>query len=115
MMGEYMSMMELSDETFVPEVYDSQIPVLVEFYADWCKPCKALVPVLETLAEKYQGRVKICRVNIENAPHMSQQCQILSVPRMFIVNGGHIVHAFGGIPDSIESVLCSRFDELLEN
>jgi thioredoxin 1 len=109
------NIVDCNDDTFVSEVYDSPVPVLVDFHADWCVPCKALDLILERLDQKYDGRIKICKVNIEDAPRISQQCEILSVPKMFFVNQGEIVYTMAGVSDMTEFVLQTRIDEMLRN
>ena len=71
-----------TDENFNQEVLSSDIPVLVDFYADWCGPCKMLAPVIEALAEEYEGKVKIGKLNVDNAPDTAQKFGIMSIPTL---------------------------------
>ena len=103
----------LTDLNFTSEVYESDVPVVVEFFADWCVSCKSLFPILDELAKEYGDKVKICTVNIEKAPAVSQECQIMGVPKIVVVNNGAVVAMFAGFRDNIKSILSGRIEELL--
>jgi thioredoxin 1 len=91
-------MTPINNLNFKTEVLDSQIPVLVDFWATWCEPCKALTPVLEALAEEYQGRLKVVSVNVEDPecgliPH---QCNIRCLPTLVVFKAGDICNRITG-------------------
>lgn len=90
-------------ETFATDVIDAskQIPILVDFWAPWCEPCKSLMPILEKLAVEYQGTFKLAKVNIDEQQQLAQQFAVRSVPTVKIVRNGQIVDEFMGVlPES---------------
>ena len=72
---------------FEGEVLNSEIPVFVDFYADWCGPCKMMAPIVEMLAEKYDGRLKVGKCNIDEEGELQQRYKIMSIPTMMIFSG----------------------------
>ena len=98
-------------DTFETEVMNSSLPVLVDFYADWCGPCQTLAPTLESLAEKYKGKVKICKINVDQAQQLAIAHKIMSIPTMLFVKDGEIKERLlGAYP---EEVLTQKLEELL--
>lgn len=83
-----MSEIIVTKENFDEEVLKSEIPVLVDFYADWCGPCKALAPLISEIAEEYAGKVKVCKVNIDNDGGISESYNIMSVPTLLVFKEG---------------------------
>lgn len=96
-----------TDENFNQEVLSSNIPVLVDFYADWCGPCKMLAPVIETLAGEYEGKVKIGKLNVDNAPDTARNFGIMSIPTLLYFKNGELVNKSIGVvsKSEIEQVL----------
>ncbi len=86
----------VNDSTFESEVIKSNVPVLVDFSATWCGPCKALAPVLEGLAKDYTGKVKIVTLDIDEARNSAIRFNVMSVPTMILFKGGQIVTAVTG-------------------
>lgn len=86
----------VTDETFQAEVLDSPIPVLVDFWAVWCGPCKAIAPTLETLAAKFAGRVKVVKIDIDENERTSEKFGILSIPTLYLFKGGSKVTSIVG-------------------
>jgi thioredoxin 1 len=82
------NVIELNDENFDAEVSKSQQPVLVDFGATWCGPCKALAPVVEKLADETVGKYKICKVDIDDAPKVSARFAVKSVPTILVFKNG---------------------------
>ncbi|MCH5254427.1 MAG: thioredoxin [Lachnospiraceae bacterium] len=75
---------------FEKEVIASDIPVFVDFYADWCGPCKMMAPIIEKLAEKYEGRLKVGKCNIDEENELAVKYKIMSIPTMMIFMGGEV-------------------------
>lgn len=95
MASEYI--IELSSDNFDREVLQSEMPVLVDFWAEWCGPCKMLSPLLEELAVEYAGKVKIGKVNIDNEGSLSLQYNIQSIPTLLIFKKGQITRQHNGL------------------
>ena len=88
---------EFTDAAFKTEVVDSQQPVLVDFWAPWCGPCKMLGPTIEELANTYSGRVRIGKVNIDDNQQVASDYGISSIPTVMIFKGGQVVDKFVGV------------------
>ncbi len=84
------------EETFEAEVLDSDLPVLVDFYTDWCGPCKMMAPVLEELAAEYDGRLIVGKVNAETEPELAREYGISSVPTLILFRGGEAIERMVG-------------------
>ena len=91
-----------TDENFNEEVLASNIPVVVDFYADWCGPCKMLAPVIETLAGELEGKVKIGKLNVDNAPETAQKYGIMSIPTLLYIKNGEVVNKTIGVVSKAE-------------
>lgn len=102
---------KFTDANFKQEVLDSDMPVFVDFYADWCGPCKMMAPVIEKLAEKYDGKVKVGKCNIDEENKIASQYGIMSIPTMMLfINGKVKETVVGAVPqkeleDKIEKAL----------
>ncbi len=93
-------MMELNDLNFEQEVTRAGGPVLVDFYAPWCGPCKMLAPVLEKLAAEYAGRVKFTKVNVDEAQRLAYRFDITGVPTLILFQGPLVLDTFVGVPSA---------------
>ncbi|MFH1855614.1 MAG: thioredoxin [Candidatus Omnitrophota bacterium] len=80
--------MHLTDENFEEEVMKTDVPVLVDFWAEWCMPCKMIAPLLKEIAEEYRGKIKVCKVNVEEAPVTSAEHNVMSIPTLIIFKDG---------------------------
>ena len=94
-----MSIIQLTDKDFEEKVIKSTTPVLVDFYADWCGPCKLAAPVIEELAEEYKGRLTVGKVNVDENSILSGKYGVMSIPTMIVFKDGKEVErasGFGG-------------------
>ena len=102
---------QLTDATFEAEVIKSALPVLVDFWAPWCGPCKMIAPVIEELAKEYDGKVKICKLNTDESPNSASEYHISAIPTVLLFKGGKLVQELVGLQPKEE--LKRRLDELL--
>jgi thioredoxin 1 len=89
--------MLLSEENFDNEVLNSSIPVLVDFWAEWCVPCKRLTPIIEELSKEYSGRVKVLKLNVDSAPETASRYGISGIPALYLFNNGEVVENMVGV------------------
>lgn len=91
--------LELTDDTFEAEVLNSETPVLVDFWAVWCGPCRMIAPVVEELANEYDGKLKVGKVDVDSNPKVSMEYGIRSIPTLLIFKGGEVVDTIvGAVP-----------------
>ena len=96
----------VTDATFDSEVLKSKVPVLVDFWAPWCGPCRTIGPVVEQMAQKYAGRAKVVKVNVDDNPRIAQQFQVMSIPTLITFkNGSAIKRQVGANPTIIPSMI----------
>lgn len=81
----------VTDDTFAAEVRESDIPVVVDFWAEWCGPCKQIGPALEELSDEYAGRVKIVKVNVDENPNAPAEMGVRGIPALFLLKDGQVV------------------------
>lgn len=91
-----MAALHITAENFESEVLKSDVPVLVDFWADWCMPCKMLAPVLEELANEVTN-AKICKINIDEAPELTAQYRVMSVPTLVVFKNGEVALRNSGV------------------
>jgi thioredoxin 1 len=95
---------------FEDEVLKSTIPVLIDFWAEWCQPCRMIGPLLDQLAGEYAGRVKICKVNVDEENDLAGRHNVVSIPTMVVYNGGQVVRQqVGAVPKAQIAALFSDF------
>ena len=87
---------ELTNENFDAEVLQSELPVLVDFWATWCGPCMMLGPTVAEVATEYAGRVKVGKVNVDNAPELAARYGIMSIPALLLFRKGEVVRTSVG-------------------
>jgi len=90
---------QLSDSSFESEVNQSTVPVLVDFWASWCAPCKAIAPVIDQLADAFDGKAKICKLNVDENPATPGQFGVRGIPTMILFKDGQVVdQVVGAVP-----------------
>lgn len=83
-------MKEINSAAFAREVLQSELPVLVDFFAEWCGPCRMLAPVMQELSEKYAGKVKMVKLNVDHAPELASSYGINSIPALLYFKDGQV-------------------------
>ncbi len=91
--------LEVSDQTFEQEVLQSATPVLIDFWAPWCGPCKAIAPVVEELAGTYGGRLKVVKMNVDDNPQTPSRYGVRGIPNLILFKGGQVADQIvGAVP-----------------
>jgi thioredoxin 1 len=89
-------LLTVSDDSFDKEVLESDIPVLVDFWAPWCGPCRMLAPVVQELAKDYEGRLSVAKINVDENPATAQKYQVMGIPTLILFKNGRAVERFVG-------------------
>ena len=105
-------MLQIKSDKFQKEVIDSNVPVLVDFSATWCGPCKMMGPVLEQLSAEYEGKAKVFKVDIDESMDLAEKYQIMSVPNMLFFKDGKPVDAVVGVTPP--AVLKQKLDKIVK-
>lgn len=88
---------KISGDLFKTEVMDSAVPVLIDFYADWCGPCRMMGPVLDKVAAQTSGRAKIVKINVDEEPELASAFRVSSIPSLAVMRNGKLVSSSTGI------------------
>ena len=99
---------EISDGDFDAQVLKSQIPVLVDFWAPWCGPCKSIAPVLEEIANEYAGKLLIVKINVDDNPKTPTQFNVRGIPNLVLFKGGKVAEQIVGAVPKEQLILRSK-------
>ncbi|MFC1907884.1 thioredoxin [Chloroflexota bacterium] len=102
---------DITDQNFEDEVIKSTLPVLVDLWAPWCGPCRMVAPVVDKLAEKYEGKVKFFRLNVDENPQTATKYKVMAIPTLIFFKGGKAVDTVVGAVS--ERALQPKIDELI--
>jgi thioredoxin 1 len=86
----------VKESNFKSEVLESKIPCLVDFWAEWCSPCKMIAPHLKTIAKDYKGKLKVCKINVDDSPNLASRFSVMSIPALFIFKNAKIEESVVG-------------------
>ncbi|NJK28695.1 MAG: thioredoxin [Acaryochloris sp. RU_4_1] len=102
---------QVTDATFKEEVIDSDVPVLVDFWAPWCGPCRMVAPIVDEISEQYKGQIKVVKINTDENPNVASQYGIRSIPTLMVFKGGQRVDmVVGAVP---KTTLATTLDKYL--
>ncbi len=104
------NVLEVNESTFQAEVLDCEQPVLVDFWATWCAPCRAVAPIMEDLARDNAGRAKVVKVNVDNNQKLAHQYHVEYLPTMLVFKEGKVVAQFQGAVSDLKSKLQEALD-----
>ena len=91
-----MAVLEVTDKNFETEVLKSDLPVLVDFWAEWCGPCKVIGPIVSEISEELNGKLKVTKINVDDAQDLAGKYQIMSIPTLLLFKGGEMVEQIVG-------------------
>ena len=100
--------LEVGDDTFEGEVLQADLPVLVDFWAPWCGPCRMVAPVVDEIADQYSGRLKVVKVNTDDSPNTAVRFQVMSIPTLLLFKNGKAVEQIVGAQP--KQALASKID-----
>ncbi len=104
--------LQVTDANFDSEVLKSTVPVLVDFWAEWCGPCRMIAPIVEEIATDYAGKVKVCKLNVDESQSLASRYGIRSIPSLLIFKAGSVVNqVIGAVP---KSELVKRLEAVLK-
>ena len=104
----------VGDDDFESEVLKSELPVVVDFWAPWCGPCRIAGPILEKIAQAYKGKLKVCKLNVEEHRQTAIQYGVMSIPTLIIFKDGSAVDQISGVTPNYESDLKEKIEPHLE-
>jgi thioredoxin 1 len=105
----------VTDEAFEKSVLQSKIPVIVDFWAPWCGPCRMVAPVLDKLAKEYSGKLLVAKVNTDENAQWAQQYGVQGIPTMLFIAGGKVIHRqVGALPEPMLRDAVSQFLEVVQ-
>jgi len=106
-----MASLEITSTNFQGEVVESEVPVLIDFWAEWCGPCRAVAPVVEEIARDYAGRIKVAKLDIDAEPGLASRFRVLSIPTILLFKNGEIAEQSIGAKPKAALVNALRLNE----
>ena len=100
--GKIMDVLKITSENFEQEVINADKMVVVDFYADWCGPCKMMAPIIKEIAKELEGKAKIEKINIDDNQNLAVEYQVMSIPTIAIFKQGKVIQSFVGVTDKQE-------------
>ncbi len=94
-----MSVLKITEQNFENEVLKSNIPVIVDFYADWCGPCKMMSPIIDSIAEELEDKIKVGKINTDENINLAGQYGVMSIPTILVIKNGEVAKSFIGVTD----------------
>lgn len=101
----------LTDQNFEKEVLQAKVPVLVDFWASWCAPCRMIVPVIEELGEEFEGKIRVGKLNVDENPTTSQKYGVMSIPTLIFFKDRRIVEQLVGVQS--KETLTQKIEQIL--
>ena len=104
---------DINDSNFKQEVLEENLPVLVDFWAVWCGPCLRLAPVIEQIAKEYKGKLKVCKLNVDDAPRTAASYEVMSIPTLAIFKNGKVVDkVIGALPKAKLATMIKKHPQI---
>ena len=104
-----MSVTELNKDNFEKEVMEANVPVLIDFWASWCGPCRMMSPVIDKIAEEMGDKLKVCKVNVDEEPDLAEKFGVMSIPTFVAIKDGEVLGTSIGVQD--EEEILKMFDK----
>ncbi|MCK4905726.1 thioredoxin [bacterium] len=106
---------DVNDENFESEVVKATIPVLVDFWAVWCGACQTAGPIIDKIAGEYEGKVKVCKLNVDDGKQTSAQYSVMSIPTLNFFKEGKVVDQIVGMTPDFETDIKTKIEKLIAN